>query len=69
MVQLGRSRAVEAAGYDHASRRLRILFRHGGLYDYLEVPPNVHAGLISSPHPWTEYGAHIKSTYECVRLS
>lgn len=50
-----RSRALEEAGYDAATRTLRVRFRHGGLYDYLDVPPEVFAGLLESAHPWTEW--------------
>jgi hypothetical protein len=63
-----RSRAVGAAGYDAAARTLRIRFRDGGLYDYLDVPPNVFDDLTAAPHPWTQWGAHIKKTYRFHRL-
>ena len=66
---LRRSKAVEAVGYDADARTLRVLFRHGGLYDYLDVPPHVFTGLLESPHPWTEWGDHIKSTYRYRRLN
>ena len=69
MRPLRRSRAVEAAGYAPGSRTLRILFRHGGLYDYFDVPPDVFAALLTSAHPWTEQGRHIKANYRCDRLN
>jgi hypothetical protein len=62
------SRAVAAAGYDAGSRTLRILFHHGGLYDYLDVPKDVYDGLLTDPNPWTTWGAHIKASYDVVRL-
>ena len=49
------SRALEEAGYDAATQTLRVRFRHGGLYDYLDVPPEVFEGLLASAHPWTEW--------------
>ena len=67
MVRL-RSRAVESAGYDADSRTLRIRFEHGGLYDYLDVPVEIWAGLLIDPHPWTNWGARIKSDYVCVPI-
>lgn len=63
-----RSRALEAAGYDATTRTLRLLFRSGGLYDYLDVPAEVFAGLITSAHPWTEWREHITTTYDYRRL-
>lgn len=63
-----RSRALDAVGYDPVTHVLRIRFQHGGLYDYLAVPEPVYRELCASAHPWTEWGAHIKDTYEAVRL-
>jgi hypothetical protein len=56
-----RSKALESAGYDAKARTLRIHFRNGGLYDYLDVPPEVFEALATSAHPWTDCGARIKS--------
>ena len=63
-----RSKALAAAGYDSAGRILRLRFRGGGVYDYLDVPPTVHAGLISSAHPWTEWREHVTATYAYRRV-
>lgn len=63
-----RSRAVAAVGYDAALRTLRIRFHNGGIYDYLDVPPNVFAKLTAAAHPWTQWGAQIKQTYRYHRL-
>ncbi len=61
MVPLRSSKALDSAGYDPASRTLRVRFRHGGLYDYHGVPPEVYDGLLADAHPWTHWGARIKS--------
>lgn len=53
-----RSRALEEVGYDPATRTLRVRFRHGGLYDYLD-PREVFEGLLDSAHPWTEWREQI----------
>ena len=65
---LRHSKTLESAGYDPASHTLRVRFRHGGLYDYLDVPAEVYEGLTTSAHPWTEWQQHIKSTYDYTRL-
>ncbi len=62
------SKALGSAGYDPASRTLRLRFRHGGLYDYHDVPPEVFEALIASAHPWTEWQEHIKASYDYDRL-
>ena len=63
-----RSKALEAAGYDPATRTLRLRFRHGAAYDYFDVPPEVFDGLTQSAHPWTEWQDHIKSEYSYRRV-
>lgn len=63
-----RSRALAEVGYDLDRHVLRVRFRHGGLYDYLEVPESVYRELCGSAHPWTEWGRHIKDTYQVVWL-
>lgn len=63
-----RSKALRSAGYDEDTRTLRLHFRTEGLYDYLDVPPEVFEALIASAHPWTEWQTHIKSTYDYRRV-
>ncbi|MDT0202473.1 KTSC domain-containing protein [Nocardioides sp. AE5] len=63
-----RSKTLQAAGYEPRTRTLRLQFRHGGLYDYLDVPEEVFDSLTTSAHPWTEWQAHIKSAYVYRRL-
>jgi hypothetical protein len=60
MTPMRKSKALAEAGYDATTRRLRVRFRHGGLYDYLDVPPAIFDGLLGSAHPWTEWGTRIK---------
>jgi len=44
-----RSTAIRAVRYDERSRTLRIRFTGGGVYDYLDVPPEVVDGLVHPP--------------------
>jgi hypothetical protein len=57
---LRRSKALESAGDDPDTRTLRVQFRRGKLYDYAGVAPEVFEGLITSAHPWTDWGDEIK---------
>ena len=68
MTRLNRSRAVSEIGYDPGARTLRVHFRHGGVYDYYDVPPEVPAALLASAHPWTEWGIRIKTGYRWDRI-
>ena len=63
MVAMRASKALESAGYEVATRTLRVQFRTGRRYDYHGVPPEVYDGLRASAHPWTQWGEHIKAAY------
>jgi hypothetical protein len=42
------STALFAIGYDSAAQRLKVQFRDGTRYEYLDVPERVHAALMHS---------------------
>lgn len=54
------SGAVRAVGYDPATRVMRVAFRTGGVYDYLDVGPELHAEMLR-PHPWHRVGRRVRS--------
>lgn len=66
--QLDRSEALESVGYDPETRTLRVQFRGGGLYDYLDVPPEVFRFILAAEHPWSAWQEHITSAYDYRRL-
>ena len=68
MRRLPRSKAVEEIGYAAATHTLRVHFRGGGVYDYLQVPQDVFAALLAAANPWTEWGERIKQTYRFRRM-
>ena len=37
-----------AIGYDEEDKRLRVTFKSGATYDYLNVEPETHAALIGA---------------------
>ncbi|WP_235432567.1 KTSC domain-containing protein [Nostocoides japonicum] len=59
MIPMRHSKALEEMGYDLEDRTLRVRFRSGGLYDYLDVAPEIVEGLLGSAHPWTEWGRRV----------
>jgi hypothetical protein len=64
-----RSSSLAAIGYDPATRTLRVKFRNGGLYDYLDVAHEVYEGLLASqPHPWSSWRRHITGSYRYQRV-
>ncbi len=54
------SENVAFAGYDHATRTLRIRFRSGGTYDYVDVPVFLFEAMLR-PHPWRRVGREIRA--------
>ncbi len=42
------SSMIQAVGYDAAAQVMTVQFGSGKLYEYREVPPDVHQGLMDS---------------------
>ncbi len=66
MVAVSSSNLV-AVGYDPQTRILRIQF-HNGVYDYYEVPPPIHQGLMSAASHGEYHHQHIKNVYRYNRI-
>jgi len=39
---------IAAMGYDEEDKRLRVTFKSGATYDYLNVEPETHAAVIGA---------------------
>jgi hypothetical protein len=57
------SSAIEAIGYDAASRRLTIRFVEGHSYDFYGVPESVYQELLNAPSKGGYYNDHIRDRY------
>ena len=62
------SSALAAVGYDADSRTLLVRFRSGEAYAYLDVPAEVHAGLLAAPSKGRFFQARIDPVFRFVRL-
>lgn len=51
---------VRAVGYESSTRRLRVQFRCGGVYDYHGVDPHLFEQLLL-PNPWRHIGHLVKA--------
>nr|WP_224789783.1 KTSC domain-containing protein [Pseudomonas fluorescens] len=60
-----RSSAISAVGYDAITQRMKITFKQGRTYDFCQVPPEVHQGLMNAPSVGVYYGRVIKDRYQC----
>ena len=59
---------ISEIGYDARSRTLEVLFRNGGLYQYFDVPPQEHGGLMNASSQGQYLNAHIKGRYRYSRV-
>lgn len=62
------SAAVAALGYDAASRTLFVRFRSGGLYAYLDVPPETADAFVEAPSKGAFFRTVVAPAFRYVRL-
>jgi len=62
------SSAIVSVGYDDAVRVLEIEFRSGGIYQYLGVPAEVYAGLLTAMSVGRYFLDNIKHNYDYERV-
>jgi len=51
---------ITSVGYDPAASTLEIEFHSGGVYQYFEVPREVHDGLMKAASKGSYFHRHIK---------
>lgn len=51
---------LRSVGYDPSVNVLEIEFLHGGIYQYSNVPPQIHQGLMSASSHGSYFDQHIK---------
>jgi hypothetical protein len=51
---------LKSVGYDEDSNILEIEFLSGGIYQYFNVPHNVHAGLMNASSHGTYFDRSVK---------
>ncbi len=54
---------IASVGYDLETRTLEVEFKHGGVYQYAEVPPEDHAGLMAADSKGKFLNERIKLAY------
>lgn len=58
-----RSSNLAAGSYDPQTREMTITFNSGDTYVYTNVPPDVWAGLKSSPSPGKYFFRQVRNLY------
>lgn len=61
------SSVLLSVGYDPARRILKVRFRNGLTYYYLDVSPASHRALLSAPSIGKYFNEVIKPTHRAVR--
>ena len=59
---------LASVGYDTDNKILEIEFNHGGVYQYFDVPQDVHDELMSADSHGKYFVHNIKDEYEYDRI-
>ena len=59
---------IESVGYDPETQQLQVRFTNGSLYQYDDVPAEVHQDLMGSDSIGTQLHQAVKGTYPHTRL-
>ncbi len=62
------SEAIEDISYDEARRRMRVTFRSGRVYDYLDVPPGEYQAFYDADSWGRHFNANIRNRYEYLEV-
>ena len=63
------SSLMTSAGYDDSTRTLEIEFRHGGVYQYAQVPDALYAALLHASSKGRFFHQHIHGIFGFNRVS
>ena len=59
---------VQSIGYDATNHTLEVEYHGGGLYQYFDVPANMHAALMRTSSKGRYLNDHIKDHYRCRKI-
>jgi hypothetical protein len=62
------SENLAEVGYDPATETLEVMFRHGGVYQYYNLPAIVHERLMQADSLGKFFNSEIKGHYPESRL-
>ncbi len=61
------STSIAAIGYDEQTQTLEVEFRHGGIYQYFDVPVRIHQELLAASSIGRYVAEQIKGAYRFAR--
>lgn len=59
---------LASIGYDAENEILEVEFKHGGVYQYFDVPENVYEELMNADSHGIYFSANIRNDYECQKI-
>ena len=62
------SSVVASMQYDFVTRKLRIYYQSGSVYDYMDVPPDVYKEMKAVQSKGTYLNLHIKGNYSFQKV-
>lgn len=63
------SSTIEAIGYDEASGKLRVKFKSGALYEYLDVPHYVYQAVMEADSIGKALNSEVKGIYDYFKIN
>lgn len=60
---------LASVGYAADTQTLEIEFHHGGVYQYSDVPPTVHEGLLQASSLGSFFQRNIRGSYHYRRVN
>lgn len=61
------SRNIESIGYDAATKKLRVQFKGGALYEYDDVPSETHANALAAESKGRFFQSNIRGQFPGFR--
>lgn len=68
LTNIEKSSNIAAIGYNAPAKRLRVQFKNGGIYEYANVPTNVHMELMAAESKGSHFAKHIRHKFEGKKI-
>lgn len=59
---------LSSVGYDEPTQTLEIEFNHGGVYQYYDIPENVHMELMNATSIGSYFNQNIRNIYSTQKI-
>ena len=59
---------LASIGYDAENEILEVEFKHGGIYQYFDVPENVYEQLLNADSHGVYFSANIRNDYQYQKI-